>query len=148
MRLVICMWANADQWKVRKSSGGFLRKKHKTRKQMVPSLSSGGYCVWMECIELLWLSSTSLRMKPAREGQGWDNHHRLVEPEPLRIGRASSIIRLLLVWDNMFPFCLVRFSSSCSQQHSNWYRVVRELFTPSGEVGWAWVELPSPHISW
>lgn len=88
MGLVICMWANAAQEPLRKSSRDFLRKRS-INKQMVPPPSSEGYSVWMGCTDQLQLSSTSLRMRPAQEGQDGDNH-RLVDLEPLRTGQSLS----------------------------------------------------------
>lgn len=73
-----------------------LPKKEAQDKQMAPSPSSGGYCVRMGCTELLQVSSTSLRMRPAQEeGKGWDDHRPAVlGPEGL--ARAALITRLLL----------------------------------------------------
>lgn len=88
MGLIMCMWANADQGNVRKSSRGFLREKHKTSRWL-PLLPP-------EVTASKWDAQKCYNALPPAWGQ---NQHRKkdgaeiirpVEPEALRTGQSIS----------------------------------------------------------
>ena len=135
MDLVICMWANADQWNARKSPRDLLRKQQRQADGPL-------FFLWrvLSLEERHRIAATIFNQpegKPALT-QSCD-HHRWEESEPLRTGQSLSYHWLLLVWDDTFLLGeagLVRFSSRGAVRTTH----------PPGEMRWAGAALPSPRF--